>query len=95
MLESEEWLPHDGGQCPCVGIRVEVIYTDGEMEEEFGGDVLDWKHVVKYKLCKSCAERRAKLTEALSQKDAIKAAKHAMAGVAEMVGIKKKESGDD
>lgn len=42
-------------------------------------------------MCKSCAERRAKLTEALSQKDAIAAAKHAMAGIAEMVGVKKKE----
>ena len=46
-------------------------------------------------MCKSCAERRAKPTEALSQKDAIAAAKHAMAGVAEMVGIKKKPESDD
>lgn len=46
-------------------------------------------------MCKSCAERRAKLTEALSQKDAIAAAKHAMAGIAEMVGIKKKEGDKD
>ena len=46
----------------------------------------NWRNAV----CKSCAERRAKLTESLSQKDAIAAAKHAMAVVAEMVGIKKK-----
>lgn len=51
----------------------------------------NWRNAV----CKSCAERRAKLTEALSQKDAIAAAKHAMAGIAEMAGIKKKEAGDD
>ena len=46
--------------------------------------------------CKPCEDRRAGLIEALSRADAIKAAEHAMKGLAEMVGIKKKpESGSD
>ena len=45
--------------------------------------------------CKPCAERRAALTEALSRADAIKAAEHAMKGLAEMVGLKKKEGDKD
>ena len=46
----------------------------------------NWRNAV----CKSCAERRAGLMQALSQRDAIKAAEHAMKGLAEMVGLKKK-----
>ena len=46
-------------------------------------------------MCKPCAERRAKLTEALSRADAIKAAEHAMKGLAEMVGLKKKPDDTD
>lgn len=45
--------------------------------------------------CKTCEERRAKLVEALSKADAIKAAEHAMKGLAEMVGLKKKPESDD
>ena len=41
--------------------------------------------------CKLCSDRRAGIKEALSQRDAIKAAEHAMKGLAEMVGLKKKE----
>lgn len=44
--------------------------------------------------CKPCEERRAKLVEALSKADAIKAAEHAMKGLAEMVGLKKKPESD-
>lgn len=38
-----------------------------------------------------CAKRRAGVYEALSQRDAIKAAEHMMKGLAEMVGVKRKE----
>lgn len=44
--------------------------------------------------CKTCQDRRAKLVEALSKADAIKAAEHMMKGLAEMVGVKKKEEED-
>lgn len=40
--------------------------------------------------CKPCEARRKGLVEALSRADAIKAAEHAMKGLAEMVGLKKK-----
>ena len=46
-------------------------------------------------MCKPCQDRRNKLMQALSQRDAIKAAEHAMKGLAEMVGIKKKPESDD
>lgn len=45
--------------------------------------------------CKTCADRRAGLIEALSRADAIKAAEHAMKGLAEMIGLKKKEADGD
>lgn len=45
-------------------------------------------------MCVKCAERRAKLVEALSKKNAIEAAKQAMIGAAEMVGLKKKPDGE-
>lgn len=41
--------------------------------------------------CKPCAERRAKLVEALSKRNAIEAAKQAMIGAAEMLKLKPKE----
>lgn len=40
--------------------------------------------------CKPCKARRDKLLEALSRADAIKAAEHAVKGLAEMAGLKKK-----
>jgi len=40
--------------------------------------------------CKPCEERRKKLASALSQKDAIEAARQMMLGAAELVGLKKK-----
>lgn len=46
-------------------------------------------------MCKPCADRRAKLVEALSRADAIKAAEHATKGLAELVGLKKKPDSDD
>lgn len=45
-------------------------------------------------MCKPCEARRKKLVEALSKKDALSAVKHAAAGAAEMVGIKKKPDAD-
>ena len=45
-------------------------------------------------MCVKCAERRAGLMQALSQRDAIKAAEHAMKGLAEMVGVKEKSESD-
>lgn len=42
-------------------------------------------------VCKHCDDRRA----VLSQSDAIKAAGHAMKGIAEVGGIKKKDWGRD
>ena len=42
-------------------------------------------------MCKPCEERRAKLMQALSKRDAIEAARQAMLGAAEMVGVKGKE----
>lgn len=44
--------------------------------------------------CKPCEERRAKLKQALSQRDAIAAAEHMMNGLAEMAGLKKKPESD-
>lgn len=41
--------------------------------------------------CKTCEERRKKLASALSQRDAIEAARQMMLGAAELVGLKKKE----
>lgn len=41
-------------------------------------------------MCKPCQKRREQLKEAISKKDALAAVKYASAGVAEMVGIKKK-----
>ena len=41
-------------------------------------------------MCKPCEERRAKLMQALSKRDAIEAARQAMLGAAEMVGVKGK-----
>ena len=45
-------------------------------------------------MCKPCEQRRNKLMQALSQRDAIKAAEHAMKGLAEMVGVKEKSESD-
>lgn len=44
--------------------------------------------------CKYCEDRRKGLVEAISKKDAIKAAEHMMKGLAEMAGLKKKPESD-
>lgn len=44
--------------------------------------------------CEHCERRRAGLEEAISKGDAIKAAMHAMLGLAEMTGLKKKPETD-
>lgn len=46
-------------------------------------------------MCKPCQKRREQLKEALSNKDALAAVKHAASGVAEMVGVKKKPDVND
>ena len=45
--------------------------------------------------CKPCEQRRAGLMQALSRADAIKAAEHAMKGLAEMLKLKQKEDNKD
>lgn len=55
-----KWVVHDGSGCPCVGMYVQALYENGDIDEAIagsaGGYSWDWAndclHIVSYRIRK-------------------------------------------